>query len=184
MKLKAETRKLTKSRKRKIKNQEAREYNRMFQNNQSRVYNEFKDIIDQHEGEDLPIFKKIAKTRKYFEGKADVENFWKSLWEKEDSGNPNTEWLIEYESLFTNVVPEIHNGYLEIDSDLIWKAIRRKRNWSAPGPDGVVNFWLKKLTVIHKEIETIFKGIINEESKIECWFTVFCFRKTLTSVLW
>ena len=71
-----------------------------------------------------------------------MEHFWKSLWEKDDTGNPEAEWLKEYEALFSSVITEIHEGILKIDEDTIWKAIKKKRNWSDPGPDGIVNFWL------------------------------------------
>ena len=66
--------------------------------------------------------------------------FWKSLWEKSDEGNPNTTWVKEYENLFSSIIPEIDCGNIDVTKSMVWNAIKKKRNWSASGPDGIVNF--------------------------------------------
>ena len=45
--------------------------------------------------------------------------------------------------------------------DGVKKAIKKKRNWSAHGPDLLVNFWLKQLLVIHPVIEETFYEYYN-----------------------
>ena len=159
MKLKARVRRLSKTRKKKLKNDERRQINNNFHKNQSKVFSEFKEILKKAEGPDPPSFQKVTKTRKFFENSEDVLKFWKSLWEKDDQGKPNVDWLREYEILFKSIIPEIHTGDIEITDTIIWNSIKKKRNWSAPGPDLVVNYWLKKLFVIHKVIKCIFMGI-------------------------
>ena len=143
----------------------------MFAQQQGRVFREFKEMIEQQKDVELPTFKKGDKVRKYFENTEEVINFWKSLWEKDDPGNPNASWLDEYKLLFQQVVPEIFTGDIDVTNAIIWDCIRKKRNWSGSGPDLLVNFWLKKLFVIHDPIRSIFSGIINSPSEIETWFT-------------
>ena len=55
------------------------------------------------------------------------------------------------------------------DSD-IEKSIKKKRNWSATGPDMIVNFWLKKLIVIYTAIKSTFMNFINSDCELSTWF--------------
>ena len=154
----------------KLKNQKSREWNSFFKNNQSRVFSKFKDIIESEKGCELPVFKEIVKERKYFEKPEEVIEFWKSLWCKEDKGNPETEWLREYERLFEEKIPEINTDDIEIEEEDITNAIKKKRNWSAPGPDLIVNFWLKRISVIRMKIKIIFMKIINAMFGMKMWY--------------
>lgn len=171
MKLKAEIHRLARKRKRKKKNEESKHYNQVFRKNQSIVFNEFKDIIKENKDEEHPIFKKINRSRKYFEKPDEVLNFWKNLWNKDDPGRPDAEWLNEYETLFLEIIPELNVDELPISNEIIWNGIKKKRNWSSPGPDLVVNFWWKKINATHDVIGNIFRGIINNECNIEGWYT-------------
>ena len=50
--------------------------------------------------------------------------------------------------------------------------INGKRNWSAPGPDRIVNFWWKKATSLHKEIDTCFQATAQlEDLQFPLWFS-------------
>ena len=109
-KLKAEIRRKGKVRKRKLINQEARQLNETFQSNQSKVFDKFREIISQDEECDHPSYKEVEKDRKFFENSGEVINFWKSLWCKEDQGNPNAEWLTEYQELFDRKIPDQFTG--------------------------------------------------------------------------
>ena len=71
--------------------QQARDYNNLFRNNQSKVFNDFKAIIDKKSEEEHPTFDKFEKTRKFFTEPDEVIAFWKTLWKKEDAGRPNAE---------------------------------------------------------------------------------------------
>ena len=48
--------------------------------------------------------------------------------------------------------------------------IKKKRNWSSPGPDLLVNFWLKKVIVTHEHITILFRDIINSSCELVKWF--------------
>ena len=144
MKLKAQIHRKARLRKRKLRNQEARDYNNLFQNNQSKVFNDFKAIIDKKSEEEHPTFEKFEKTRKFFTEPDEVIAFWKTLWEKEDAGIPNAEWLTQYNDLFTTLIPDVNNNDIAVTKETVWNCIKKKRNWSAPGPPMVLStFGLK-----------------------------------------
>ena len=46
----------------------------------------------------------------------------------------------------------------------------RKKNWSSPGHDKIVNFWWKKLPIVVPIVFKIFFTIINHETQVERWF--------------
>ena len=58
-KLKAQVHRLAQTRKRKMKNLKARDWNNMFHNNQSQVFKQFKAMIDQTDEGTLPKFKEF-----------------------------------------------------------------------------------------------------------------------------
>ena len=95
MKSKARIRRLAKSRKRKIKNEESRKLNNLFRTNQGKVFNKFKDIINSQKDVEYPVYKNIDQERKHFTDRKDVESFWRALWQKEDTGKPNALWLLK-----------------------------------------------------------------------------------------
>ena len=44
-----------------------------------------------------------------------------------------------------------------IDVESVRDGVRRLSNWKAPGPDGVVGFWFKKLTAVHRVMAEKFQ---------------------------
>ena len=88
----------------------------------------------------------------------------------EDKGNPEAEWLQEYTKLFETKIIEVDTGDIILETIDIRNAIRKKRNWSSPGPDLIVNFWLKRLSSIHELIKSIFMSVINSRCEMARWY--------------
>ena len=103
-----------------------------------------------------PRFKEYEKDRKYFDNADEVLNFWKKSWCKQDPGKPGVQWLDEYVKLFESQIPEVNVNNLVVTLSDTTNAIKKKRNWSSPGPDLVTNFWLKKLVMIHEPMTQVF----------------------------
>ena len=78
-------------------------------------------------------------------------------------------WLIEIQRKFESIVPNVHEGDLDVTKDVCWKTVRKKKNWSTPGPDLIANFWWKKLTCILKFMTGVFRQIFNVRLIIEQW---------------
>ena len=51
------------------------------------------------------------------------------------------------------------------------QVIAKKRNWSAPGPDRIANFWWKKVGALHAVVPESFQAIIQGDWDIPFWFT-------------
>ena len=172
-KQKNKLKRLSKSLKRKIKNNEASKLNRQFKTNQKTVFNDFKQIIEEWDGEGLPVYKKPErKERQVFQNAQEVVDFWAGIWEKNDTGNANAAWVNEIEEVFREIIPEVDCGRMPIVYELVLKSIKKKKNWSGPGPDLIVNFWWKKLTSTHPWITIIFDHIINENVFPGVWFPI------------
>ena len=134
------------------------------------MFKKFKNTIEEEPDNLFPVYKENIKDRKYFDEPLLVENFWRGLWESDDTGNPDVQWLKEIEKIFCDLVPDINEGNLNLTEEICWNGIRKKKNWSAPGPDGICNFWWKKITLVFHVTLDIFSGLINEEKGIESWY--------------
>ena len=57
---------------------------------------------------------------------------------------------------------------LVIDVEMVRSGVRRLSNWKAPGPDGVVGFWFKKLTSLHSAMAGKLQLCL-ENGKVPLW---------------
>ena len=46
-----------------------------------------------------------------------------------------------------------------------------KRNWSAPGPDKITNFWWKHAGTLHKGVVESFKEVSKSDEDYPEWFS-------------
>ena len=51
------------------------------------------------------------------------------------------------------------------------KVILKKRNWSVPGLDEVVNYWWKRACALHEGVTSAFKTITSSSCAYPNWFT-------------
>ena len=51
-----------------------------------------------------------------------------------------------------------------LDSRRAVGVLKRKKNWSAPGPDRVINYWWKQATALHEGVTRAFKMISAQHS--------------------
>ena len=57
-----------------------------------------------------------------------------------------------------------------LDRDEAVKVIRRKKNWSSPGPDRIVHFWWKNAYSLHKDLLICFQSVANTRGEYPEWF--------------
>lgn len=74
----------------------------------------------------------------------EVENFWKNIYESMTSIKKNTSSLIRFRSYCTRFQQYHRDDNPQITQEEIKKALEGTRNFSAPGLDGINNFWWKK----------------------------------------
>ena len=113
--------------------------NRLFQNNQKRLFERLEGI---ERGEDnIPD--------------AEATNeFWRNIWEKDISHNERAEWI-------ENVKTEVHEKIekqndLSITLEMLKKKLSKLSNWKSPGPDGVQGYWIKNIKSTHPILAAMF----------------------------
>ena len=68
------------------------------------------------------------------------------------------------------VPPPTGNGWaLEVAEAL--KVLSKKRNWSAPGPDKITNFWWKHAGTLQKGVVESFKEVSKSDEDYPEWFS-------------
>ena len=93
------------------------------------------------------------------------------MWESEGTGNKSAEWLEEVRQAIAGCVPESCMGECDIEHNQVKKVIVKKRNWSAPGPDRIVNYWWKRAETLHENVALSFREIEFDDNDVPLWFT-------------
>ena len=82
--------------------------------------------------------------------------FWRRLWDGRGSGDGNAEWLKDIELAISKRVPSPTVGAWILVTNKAVKVILKKRNWSAPGADRMVNYWWKRACTLHEGVACAF----------------------------
>ena len=96
--------------------------------------------------------------------------FWRALWEENGSGDENAEWFHEVEIAFSERVScpsEEAWGLRKVEAV---KIILKRKNWSAPGLDRVVNYWRKRAYPLHERTVPAFKAVVDTSTTYPEWF--------------
>ena len=172
-KRKAQLRKLKACYIRGKKQGEARSLNRQFTQDAGRVYAEFNLLCDMEEAR--PRYQKISgigsREGEMFENIEDASSFWRELWETRGSGNEGAAWLQEMEDAIARRVPPTPEEPWQFETSQGVRIPLKKRNWSAPGPDKLVNYWWKGAHALHDGVTRAFLAIPKSEEECPGWFT-------------
>ena len=105
-----------------------------------------------------------------FENIETASSFWKVLCGQKGSGDENAKWLEESESAINCRVPTPPNEKFGLGKDQAVNTLRKKRSWSASGPDHLASFWWKKAYSLHTEVVKSFENIVQGEHQYPLWF--------------
>ena len=98
--------------------------------------------------EDQGMFYRKTHGQKQTKGKVPeidkFEEFWAGIWE-DDTQTPYRKWIKTVAKKIGEKVTNVHA--LVIDEKKLCETVRKRKNWSAPGIDGVQNFFGKNLKV-------------------------------------
>ena len=92
-------------------------------------------------------------------------------WEREGSGEPSAPWLGEERHAIKESVQEPQKDEFTLESTSARKVLKKKKNWSDPGPDKIANFWWKKTDTLHEGVSKSIQAIANKPQDIPWWFT-------------
>ena len=107
-----------------------------------------------------------------FENITEAGSYWKDLWEQPSiATNSDATWLEDVRCAFDELVPVPSQEDFELETVKCAYVIKKKRNWSAPGPDRIVNFWWKRVESLHKGIAASFQAAVLGDEEFPKWFT-------------
>ena len=95
------------------------------------------------------------------------KQFWSNIWSKAVDHNIDAEWL----ETLREEKRDIQQDHLVITEDHVKRQVKKMPNWKSPGPDGVQGYWLKKLSAFHSCIATQLNDMLNNGVEIPKWMT-------------
>ena len=122
--------------------------------------------------EDQAIFFRKTQGAKEKKGKVPkikkFEDFWAGIWEDETQ-TPHRKWMNMVARKLSENVTDVQE--FKIDDKKLYETVKKRKNWTAPGIDGVQNFWWKKVTGTWKAITDCFKKWMEQPEEIPTWLT-------------
>ena len=120
------------------------------------MYAGIKEIVDRNGDEKRPKYVETSKenegSQHSFENIKEASTFWRVLGKKEGSGDILAKWVKEVESAINGRVAAPADEQFLLTKEEAVNAIRKKRNWSTPGPDHITNYWWKKAYSLHEGV--------------------------------
>ena len=133
----------------KIKRYESRvdqfNQNRLFQNNQKKLFEKIEGIERMSD-----VTPDADETKK----------FWSGIWGKDVLHNEGAEWLQGVEKEVERVVKQQE---VLINVDMVTKQLKHIPNWKAPGPDGLQGYWLKHLTSVRHVLAALLQSTLQND---------------------
>ena len=80
----------------------------------------------------------------------------------------NAEWLREIRTGKEN----IKQNDINLTTEMVKEQVRKISNWKSPGPDGVQDYWRKKLRALHEHIAKQMVNVISNREDIPKWMTL------------
>ena len=96
------------------------------------------------------------------------EDFWAGIWEGQ-SQTPNQKWMNTVARKLREKVVDAQD--FVINNETLKKAVKKRKNWTAPGIDGIQTYWWKKLTGTWKGVTNCFKKWMEQAEEIPTWLT-------------
>ena len=92
-----------------------------------------------------------------------IREFWGSMWEPRAEDTSFEKYLRAFHP--GDEPQNIFPSFKEFQDIIGWLP-----NWKAPGPDGIFNFWIKKLTSLHQVLYDVVGTICADGSAQDSWF--------------
>ncbi|XP_032426375.1 uncharacterized protein LOC116724756 [Xiphophorus hellerii] len=137
--------------KRYTRENESRRINRLFSTQPAKVYSQWQ-----------------GNNNRVDPPRLETEQYWKGIWEREASHNSNAQWLISLREDHNNLLPE--QALVTITVTDVQERVSGMKNWTAPGPDMIHAYWLKKLTALHERLADQMNQLLQSGTHPE-WLT-------------
>ena len=159
---------------RRQKQEEARVLNQQFQTDASRVYVNMREMLNKDKENDQPRYTANSQAnegeKEMFDNIEKASEYWRTLWAKDGTGDRNAAWLEEIRSAIHSRVPPSTKEDWDLEVMVAAKVLNKKKNWSAPGPDRLANFWWKCAHSLHEGVVIAFRSISRRDEEYPDWF--------------
>ena len=122
--------------------------------------------------QDQGKFYRGTKRTKLRKGKVPIiekfEEFWAGIWE-DNAKTPHRRWMNTVARRIREKVTEVQE--FTVNEQIFCEAVKKRKNWSAPGLDGIQNFWWKKLRGSWKAVVACFQRWVEQPDAIPEWIT-------------
>eukprot|EP00795_Rhopilema_esculentum_P016920 gene16920-8408_t len=144
--------------------------NRLYDTDQRKVYNTFREILKNGDSDDVSFKTRSDKTRSQTTlTKEDFEDYWPKIWREESKVNLEAKWIKDVEQAISQSTAVNDDEIVNITKEKFTNMLETKKNWSSPGKDKIVNYWLKAFTTIHEGISVAVTELINKQTPIPTW---------------
>ena len=96
------------------------------------------------------------------------EEFWAGIWE-DNTQMPQRRWMNTVAKRIQEKVTDVQD-FTNTEKNLC-ETIRKRKNWSVPGIDGMPNFWWKKMRGAWSSLIQCFKKWVDQPEEIPEWMT-------------
>ena len=93
--------------------------------------------------------------------------FWGGLWETEKV-TPSLPWMEEVAGKLKGMSIEVKE--FDVTEEKLTEIIKKRKNWSSPGIDGIQNYWWKKFKPAQQALCRALRRIKENHSLIPDWF--------------
>ena len=123
----------------------------------------FNKVIESDKTNERPKFNNSVdneeNSRSLFENIGQACAYWEELWTKEGTGDEKAAWLNDIRSAINGRVSQYNETEWVLETSQAVGELKKKKNWSAPGPDKIANFWWKNVNVVHDGVVKAFRSI-------------------------
>ena len=98
--------------------------------------------------------------------RADIEKFWRGIWEEEKYFNETAEWIENVNKETENVERQ---KWEMITTNEIKLALTKSQKWKSPGVDKVTNFWLNTFSSSHETLAKLLNNVMDNPQNSPEW---------------
>ena len=99
-----------------------------------------------------------------------IESFWKGVWETEGTYHPHHEAIASWTREIREQTRSDPDDNPPLNRERAWEmATKKMKNWTAPGPDGIPGYWLKRFKRTADLMKHLLWKVLDGETEIPEW---------------
>ena len=99
-------------------------------------------------------------------GIGEVKKFWQNILEEEVKHNEDAQWIKDQEEELQQIN---QMEWKDLKVEQLRVNMTRAANWKSPGPDRLLNFWIKQFKSLHKPMAEAYSENIKDPKQTPDW---------------